>query len=78
MDGIEALLDRARRRREAPDPEWARMLRQRAGVTQQEVADLLGVTAPEVSRWENGQRRPGGTVRDRYEQLLGRLARENA
>jgi transcriptional regulator with XRE-family HTH domain len=78
MDEVEALLERARRRRETPDPAWARMLRQRAGLTQEEVAALLGVTGPEVCRYENNQRRPRGAVRDRYFELLDRLARESA
>jgi transcriptional regulator with XRE-family HTH domain len=54
------------------------MLRLRAGLTQDEEGALLGVTGSEVSRWENGHRRPRGAVRDRYVELLDRLARESA
>ena len=43
-----------------PEDAGARVrgLRQRRGLRQQELADLLGVTNVTISRWENGQSRP--------------------
>lgn len=33
-------------------------LRTQAGLQQKELADLLGVTSPSISHWENGTRDP--------------------
>jgi DNA-binding transcriptional regulator YiaG len=44
-----------------PPPDTARMIRawrQRAGLTQEDLAHALGVTFSTVSRWENGHVRP--------------------
>ena len=44
-----------------PPPDAARMIRtwrQRAGLTQEHLAQALGVTFSTVSRWENGHVRP--------------------
>jgi putative transcriptional regulator len=38
-------------------PDEFRRLRQRLGLTQEQVAQRLGVTLGAVSRWEHGQRR---------------------
>lgn len=63
---------RARRRLRA-EPSWARMVRQRAGLTQDEIAGLLGVDRSTVSRWETGQRVPRSEALDRYANILRRL-----
>lgn len=46
------------------------MLRQRAALTQDEVAAVLGVSRVAVSRYESGERRPSGAVLDKYGELL--------
>lgn len=35
-----------------------RTYRKRLGLTQKQVADELGVTAPTVTQWESGERKP--------------------
>ena len=48
-------------RKIVPPPDAARMIRawrQRAGLTQEHLAQALGVTFSTVSRWENGHVRP--------------------
>jgi DNA-binding transcriptional regulator YiaG len=39
-----------------------KIFRQSLGLTQQELADELGVTQVAVCNWENGVRRPSGSV----------------
>lgn len=53
----------------------ARQLRERARITQGEVAAALGVTRACVSHWEAGVRKPSGAAAQRYAQLLDLLAR---
>lgn len=48
-----------RLRRSLPPPEQRAALRKAAGLTLQEVADAVGVTAAAVWYWEQGQRTPG-------------------
>jgi transcriptional regulator with XRE-family HTH domain len=54
----------------------AREVRERARISQSEVARLLGVKPNAVSRWETGERRPRGTTGVRYAKLLERLSEE--
>lgn len=74
----EELIEAARERRgpPLPDPVVRRLLRQRAHVSQAELAEVLGVRPSAISRWESGVRDPNPAVRGRYAQLLDRLARE--
>jgi transcriptional regulator with XRE-family HTH domain len=51
----------------------ARELRERAGLTQRELARLLDVTPATISRWESGDRRPTGTQAENYALLLQAL-----
>ena len=53
-----------------------RFLRERAGLSQLELADVVGVTPPAVSRWETGSRTPRGAVLVSYVAALDRLAAE--
>jgi DNA-binding transcriptional regulator YiaG len=66
---------RARRRQRA-DPERGRLLRLRAGLTQEDFAALLGVDRSAVAKWERGTRAPRGTVLSAYHALLARLEGE--
>jgi transcriptional regulator with XRE-family HTH domain len=72
---IDHLLTEARRRRSLPPPAIRRLLRKHAGLTQAEVATVLGVRRPAVTRYETGARDPRGEVRLAYVELLERLAR---
>ena len=48
-----------------PSPEERRKLREAADMTQEELADAIGVTRQTVSNWEMGVRTPRGVVLDR-------------
>jgi transcriptional regulator with XRE-family HTH domain len=74
MEAIDTLLAEARRRQTLPPPPLRRLLRQRAGLTQDEVADALGIGRTAVTRWESGAREPRRAVRLAYIELLERLA----
>lgn len=52
----------------------ARQLRESAGLSLQEIADVVGVTQASISRWELGQRKPRGEAAVRYGRLLQTLA----
>lgn len=47
-----------------------RYLRQRVGLTQQQVADVLGVNRVTVARWETGERNPSDGHLEEYLQVL--------
>lgn len=55
-----------------------RLLRERAGLSQHEVAKLVSVSAPTLSRWEGGLRQPAGDNLVAYAALLDRLTQEVA
>jgi transcriptional regulator with XRE-family HTH domain len=44
-------------------------LRRRVGVSQAELADMLGVTQPAVSAWEAGRRTPTGAAAEKLERI---------
>lgn len=66
----------ARAKRRLPPPAVRRLIRRQAGVTQQDVAHLLRVSRPTVTRWESGLRSPRGDVLRRYADLLDVLVAE--
>ncbi len=70
-------LRRARLRRHLPPPRARRLTRQMAGVPQEAVADVVGVTRQAVSQWESGVRDPRGEDLRRYVHVLQRLSREH-
>ena len=76
MSAIDALLAEAHARQTLPPVEIRRLLRQRLGISQQELADALGVSRAALSRWETGDRAPRGQSRIAYAEALQRLARE--
>ncbi len=67
---------RSRSRRTLPDPPLRRLIRERAALSQSELAEVLGVHASAVCRWESGARQPRGDLMEAYAGLLRRLARE--
>lgn len=67
------LLAEARMSRSMPSPALARAIRRDACVTQQRIADELGVHWTTVARWERGERVPRGQMRVRYAGLLRAL-----
>lgn len=56
------------------DPELAWFIRKRAGLTQEQLAALVQVARPSISRWETGTRQPQGAALDRYQAVLSKLA----
>lgn len=59
-----------------PPPEMRRALRRAAGLSQLDVAELIGVSRAAVSRWESGARRPQRSNRIRYHSVLAELRRQ--
>ena len=76
MDAIDQLLTRARRSRTLPPPTMRRALRERWKLSQTDVAKVLDVTYPTISRWESGSREPRGAARERYQAFLEKLLEE--
>jgi transcriptional regulator with XRE-family HTH domain len=52
------------------------LLRERAGLSQHEIADALGVTREAVALWEAGLRTPRPATASAYLAILERLAAE--
>jgi transcriptional regulator with XRE-family HTH domain len=50
---------------------WLKALRERAGLSQQELADRIGVDQASVSRWENGRGEPGVSIAGELADALG-------
>lgn len=76
MNALDQLLAEARRRESLPPAPVRRLLREQAGLTQREVAGVLGVGRSAVTRYETGARDPRGEVRADYVRLLERLSAE--
>lgn len=55
-------------------PIEARQLRKTAGLTQRQVADVVGVAGATVCRWESGLRFPRGENAVQYLAALDRIA----
>lgn len=70
------LVEEVRRARRLPPPQLAKAIRMAAGVSQQRLADELGVHRVSVARWELGQRRPRGRLLVSYGALLDQLQQE--
>ncbi len=62
---IDNLLAEARRKHALPPPPLRRLLREQAGLTQAEIAQVLGVGRPTVTRYESGVRDPRSAVGSR-------------
>ena len=53
-----------------------RNVRERLGLTQQELAGRLGVALPTVSRWENKRHKPSRLALDKIATLLHEMGEE--
>lgn len=71
--GIGALL--SGRPSELPAPAVRRAIRHQAGLTEQQLASVLGVSRVAVARWELGTREPRGALRRKYAEALSALMR---
>jgi transcriptional regulator with XRE-family HTH domain len=78
MKQLDEALDRVRRRKSLPGPVERRLLRVRAGLTQEDMAKCLGTTPAAVSRYESGDREPHGDILDKYLTVTERLLNEKA
>ncbi len=54
--------------------EQLKLLRRTLGLTQKDLADLLGISSRTVESWEAGIRSPGGTARKMLDMLAARYA----
>ncbi len=77
QDSLAEVLERARTRRRLPTPATRRLMRERAGITQTDLARVLGVDRATVSRWESGDRQPEAAFLPAYLAALDRLAKES-
>jgi predicted transcriptional regulator len=73
---LNAALAKASLHRRLPAPAVRRALRDNAGLTQQDVADVCGVSRVSIARYEAGTRDPRGAVQARYVELLMKLVAE--
>ena len=64
------------RRRIRSEPSYLRLVRERAGLSQTEMAKLVGVDPSAVCRWEAGLRVPRAEMLERYTAIVERLSRE--
>jgi DNA-binding transcriptional regulator YiaG len=60
-------------RQELPTPAARRVIRTTAGVSQQSVADVVGVSRETVRLWESGRLMPCGRNLERYSEVLRAL-----
>jgi DNA-binding transcriptional regulator YiaG len=68
-----ALVQQVKAARRLPPPAIARAIRDEAGVSQQAIADELGVGRVTIARWELGTRVPRGELRLAYIRVLDEL-----
>jgi DNA-binding transcriptional regulator YiaG len=73
----QAIMRRLKLHSDLPEPTERRALREAAGLSQQEIADIVGVTRNTISGYELGVRTPQGAHLDRYVEAL-RALREAA
>lgn len=73
---LDQVLAHARARHSLPSPRARRLIRERAGLSQADLAAVLGVSEAAISRWEAGLRFPRRPALDAYAQVLARLAEE--
>ena len=76
MSKSDELIEEAKARRVLPSPAKRPSIRERANLTQLEVAEALNTDACCISHYERGTREPRGDMRRAYGALLDRLRRE--
>jgi transcriptional regulator with XRE-family HTH domain len=78
METLAATVERSKAKLRLPEPHWRRLIRERARLSQADVARAIGVTPSAVSRWESGVRLTprSDAALARYVELLDRLAAE--
>ena len=76
MDTLDEALAVRRAQWELPSFARRRELRRRHGLTQADIADVVGVDPTTVVRWESSTRTPQGDSTRRYLAVLQRLADE--
>lgn len=74
MVDLMEIRERGRRRR-LPDLPQRRRARRDGGLTQAELAALVGVSRVSIARWESGVCAPRGPLRERYAAALVELLR---
>ena len=75
-DALSEILEKRRAKRRLPEPRVRRLVREQAGLSQADLAHVLGVDPATVSRWESGERDPRPAQLGPYVAALDRLARE--
>jgi transcriptional regulator with XRE-family HTH domain len=73
MTQLDALEAKITARRDLPPPQLRRLLREDLGLSQEDVAQAVGVHRETVSRWERGLCYPRGRHLVDYATLLARL-----
>ena len=73
-DPAEVIARAHARQRLRAAPATARMVREQTGLTQRDVANVLGVSQATVARWEGGSRTPRGALALSYFALLRRAS----
>jgi transcriptional regulator with XRE-family HTH domain len=76
MTLLNQLLETERQRRALPPPAVRRAIRERAGLSQWDLARVLRVDRATISRYETGDREPRRSFIPRYLAALERLAQE--
>jgi transcriptional regulator with XRE-family HTH domain len=73
-DVLSEAFELQRLRRALPNPARRRLIRESHGLSQEVVAQAVGVTRATLCRWELGLREPRDRNLVRYSEVLGRLA----
>jgi len=73
MDTVQDLLARKQHLKRLPEPAVRRLIRKQAGLSQEELAQALGVDRASVSRYEHGGRFPRTEIAERYVTILDAL-----
>ena len=79
MKALERAITRTLALRKLPPLTTRRLIREQAGVSQQALAETVGVSRESISRWEIGNRQPKhGDHAERYLKALEYLANSDA